>query len=188
MLIFILWVIVYDSYRSKIGEKFQNMCSFIKNNISNVKSRFLNRAYRGQNATCSGIYHYPGIWHSDQGPSFYTITSGTHLPIRELKITDRKYPPEVSFWSRKVLEGVQIMWRSCFEKAISVHFVSLSKIMITCQKVILVHFKIVRKGAFGPNEQWKMDQNRKFEAIAGYNLNSFKHFSGPKIKTLGLKY
>ena len=55
----------------KLGKTFQkNMCSFIKNNISNVKSKFLNRAYRGQNATCSGIYHYPGIWHSDQGRAF----------------------------------------------------------------------------------------------------------------------
>ena len=155
MLIFIFWVIAYDSYRSKIGKNFPNMCSFIKNNISNVKSRFLNRAYRGQNATCSGIYHYPGIWHSDQGPSFYTITSGTHLPIRELKITDRKYPPEVSFWSRKVLEGVQITWRSCSFKGDFGALYFPFEIMIACQKAIFVHL-----------------QNRVFEHFTNHKLRS----------------
>ena len=34
--------------------------------------------------------------------------------------------------------------------AFLVQFVLSSKIMITCQKAILVHFQIVRKGALGP--------------------------------------
>ena len=39
------------------------------------------------------------------------------------------------------------------EKAILVQFVSLSKIMVTCQKAILAYFQIIWKRAFGPFEQ-----------------------------------
>ena len=41
---------------------------------------------------------------------------------------------------------------SCIEKAFLIHFM-LSKIMIECQKAILVHFQFFREGTFGPLEQ-----------------------------------
>ena len=48
------------------------------------------------------------------------------------------------FWTRKVLEGVQIARRSCFEKAFLVHLILSSKIMIMCKKAIFVPFQNVR--------------------------------------------
>ena len=70
---------------------------------------------------------------------------------------------------------------SCIEKAFLIHFM-LSKIMIKCQKAILVHFQIVRKGTYGPFEL-KCEQNRIFEQFINQVIvKSFKRFSGPKIR------
>jgi len=40
--------------------------------------------YKGQNATCSGIYHYPGIWHSDQEGSYTNAEAGMLLGYERL--------------------------------------------------------------------------------------------------------
>ena len=76
--------------------------------------------------------------------------------------------------------GFQITCRSCSEKTFLVHFV-LSSIM--CQKAILVHLQIVKKGIFGQFEQLKWDQNRIFEQFINHVIiKSFKRFSGSKIR------
>ena len=74
-------------------------------------------------------------------------------------------------------------------------FFFYSKFIITCKKASLVHFQIIRKGKFGPDSEKNLDQTCLFKASrtrdSNYSkksiliLNSFKHFSGPKYKTLG---
>ena len=61
-----------------------------------------------------------------------------------------------------MLEGVQVTCRSCSRKAILVHCICPSK--------------VDQNQLFGPKSTFE-DQNR-------LDLNSFKHFSGPKNKTL----
>ena len=60
------------------------------------------------------------------------------------------------FWSRKVFEGVKNHVRSCSEKASLVPFFSFRN----------------------------LDQTCLFEATPHMILDSFKHFSGPKYKTI----
>ena len=69
------------------------------------------------------------------------------------------------FWTRKVFQGFQITCRSCFKKTFLIHS---SKIMIECQKTILVNLKIIRKRTFGPFEQLKLDRNRIFEQFINH--------------------
>ena len=79
-----------------------------------------------------------------------------------------------------MFEGVQNHVLDLLRKGKFGPFYFSSKFMITCQMASLVHFQIVRKGKFGPDSE-KKDSKQVQHVI----LNSFKHFSGPKYKTLG---
>ena len=84
-----------------------------------------------------------------------TLTKSNKQVFQNLFLTTTQ---NLTFWSRKVFQGFQITCRNCFEKTFLIHFVLSSKIMIKCQKAILVHFQNIRKCTFGPFEQLKLDQ------------------------------
>ena len=88
--------------------------------------------------------------------SYFFFSSGVDLDEMKQESSFSKFIFDLYvrsyFWSRKVFGGFQMTSSSCIEKAFLINFM-LSKIMIECQKAILVHLQIVSEGTFGPLEQ-----------------------------------
>ena len=86
-----------------------------------------------------------------------------------------------------MFEGVQVTCRSCSEKAILVHCIFTSKMDQNQLFGLKSTFKdqnrlLTRDNNIGRENT--VDQNRLLRATSTRDLNSFKHFLGPKNKTL----